>query len=201
MTHEDRFKQWFKTLPKSLQQDLESSGAGLSTIKDPPIGGMREIDEQLLESDSPHAGASEVLRAIQTISKERQGMPGDNAPEAQPDISNAQLIRIIHFFLEMYDCHKPGDLASIQSMIIKIVLGIGDPAPQREIARKYGIPRSTINKRVKQMQEQMGLDHSQFMHHAGHCRAFSLGHVMAQIMRQTEDAPSFTDRKNPHKQS
>lgn len=194
MTHEDRFKNWFKTLPKTLQQDLEASGAGLSTLKDPPIGGMREIDEQLLESDSPHAGANEVLKAIQAMSKGREGSDHQNASEGKPDISNAQLIRIIHFFLELYDCHKPGDLASIQSLVIKIVLGIGDPPPQREIARKYGIPRSTINKRVKQMQEQMGLDPSHLMHHAGHCRAFSLGHTMAQILKATDDKPPTPSR-------
>lgn len=194
MTHEDRFKQWFKTLPKTLQQDLEATGAGLSTLKDPPIGGMREIDEQLLESDSPHAGANEVLKAIQAMSKAREGDAHQNASGAKPDISNAQLIRIIHFFLELYDCHKPNDLASIQSLVIKIVLGIGNPPPQREIARKYGIPRSTINKRVKQMQEQMGLDPSHLMHHAGHCRAFSLGHTMAQILKATDEKPSSPSR-------
>jgi hypothetical protein len=186
MTHEDRFREWFKKLPKTLQQDLEASGAGLSSLKDPPIGGMREIDEQLLESDAPHAGASEVYKAIQARSKEMQGADADNASQSKPDISNAQLIRIIHFFLELYECHKPNDLAAIQSLVIRIVLGIGDPPPQREIARKFGIPRSTINKRVKQMQERFGLDPSHLMHHAGHCRAFSLGHVMAEVIKQTE---------------
>jgi hypothetical protein len=194
MTHEDRFKQWFKTLPKTLQQDLEATGAGLSSVKDPPIGGMREIDEQLLESDAPHAGASEVYKAIQAMSRAREGDDHQNASEGKPDISNAQLIRIIHFFLELYDCHKPNDLAAIQSLVIRIVLGIGDPPPQREIARKFGIPRSTINKRVKQMQEQMGLDPSHFMHHSGHCRSFSLGHTMAQIMRAT-DKPRASSSK------
>lgn len=187
MNHDDRFRAWFNALPKHIREEAETLGAGLSTLKDPPIGGMREIDEQMLDSDSPHAGASEVYRAITSISQQRER---PDAPSEQAgSLTNGQLIRIIHFFLEVLDCHHPQDLASVHALVARIVLGIGDPPPQREIARKFGIPRSTINKRVKEMQERLGLDPSQFMHHTGHCKAFSLGHTLAQIKRQTADHP------------
>jgi len=192
MTHEDRFREWFKTLPPSERADLEKAGAGLSSIKDPPIGGMREFDEQMLESDLPHAGAKEIQKAIQEMSAHAQ----DDDPGHDP-ILMAHLIRIIHFFMEIMDSHQPNDLASTHAMVAKIVLGIGDPPPQREIARRYGIPRSTINKRVKALQDRLGLKPSRFMHHEGHCQAFSLGHVMSQIIRETNPKKEEEDFRDP----
>lgn len=189
MTHEERFKAWFASLPKHIREEAETLGAGLSTIKDPPIGGMREIDEAALDSDAPHAGATEVYRAIQEISKQRLTEEQDPQADDRDREFIATAIRLLHFFLEAADAHQPGDLAATHSMVMKIVFGIGDPPPQREIARKYGIPKSTINKRVKQMQDRLGLEPSQFMHHSGHCRAFSLGHTLAQIKRKCLDQP------------
>lgn len=181
MTHEDRFREWFKTLPASTRSQMESLGAGLTSIKDPPIGGMREFDEQMLESDQPHAGAKEIQRVIQEMSHQSQ----EDDPGYDP-LLMAHLIRILHFFLEIMDSHQPNDLASTHALVARIVLGIGDPPPQREIARRYGIPRSTINKRVKALQDRLGLKPSRFMHHEGHCQAFALGHALSSIIKRTD---------------
>lgn len=180
MDYEARFRQWFKSLPKEKQAELEQMGAGLSTIKDPSIGGMRELDEQLLESGK-HSQGELIQKAIIEASSSSHTFVED--PQA------AKYIRLLHFFVELLENAHPKDSALLHAQVVRIVLGIGEPPPQRTLAKKYNVPRSTVNKRVKRLQQLLGLPPSRFMFSDRHCASFSLGHTLS-FLKEKAEAPN-----------
>lgn len=193
MDHEARFKAWFHSLPKKKQEELERLGAGLLSVKDPSIGGMRELDEQQLESDRPHSQAELINKALLDASMEQ----GKGFSE---DIPTSKLIRLMHFFVEVMDSAHHKDSALLHAQIVRIVLGIGDPPPQRVLAKKYGVPRSTVNKRVKRLQQMLGLPPSKFMYAEHHCASFSLGHTLSFLRQKADARPQAKHRGGSSKQ-
>lgn len=177
MDYESRFRAWFKTLPKETQAELEQAGAGLSTVRDPSIGGMRELDEQLLESGQ-HSQADLINKALIEAST--------YPTEFKEDKETAKLIRLIHFFIELMDSAHPKDSALLHAQVVRIVLGVGDPPPQRTLAKKFNTPRSTVNKRVKRLQSMLNLPPSKFMFTEQHCASFSLGHFLSFLKDKTQ---------------
>ena len=177
MDYEARFRTWFKSLSKERQAELERMGAGLSTVKDPSIGGMRELDEQLLESGK-HSQGGLINKAIIEASTTSNTFVEDK--EA------AKYIRLLHFFIEVLDAAHPKDTAVLHAQVVRIVLGIGEPPPQRTLAKKFNVPRSTVNKRVKRLQTILGLPPSRFMFSDKHCASFSLGHTLSFLKDKAE---------------
>lgn len=193
MDHEARFRVWFQSLPKKKREELEQLGAGLASVKDPSIGGMRELDEQQLESDRPHSQAELINKALLDASLEQN-------KGFSEDIPTAKLIRLMHFFVEVMDSAHHKDSALLHAQIVRIVLGIGDPPPQRVLAKKYGVPRSTVNKRVKRLQQMLGLPPSKFMFSEHHCASFSLGHTLSFLREKADASPQSRKHRSSKKQ-
>ena len=178
MDYESRFRVWFLSLPKKVQAELERLGAGLGTVRDPSIGSNRELDEQTIDSDE-HSQARLIKKAILEYSQE-------SSKEFKEDIQTAQMIRLIHFFMEIMESAHKNDSAMLHAQVVRIVLGLGEPPAQRELSRQLGVPRSTINKRVKRLQAILGLPPSKFMFHDKACNAFRIGHTMAFLKRKAD---------------
>lgn len=175
MDYESRFRLWFKGLPAKVQAELERLGAGLGTLRDPSIGGNRELDEQTLDSDE-HSQARLIKKAILEQSTERR--------EFKEDLDTARMIRLLHFFMEVMESAHKNDSARLHAQVVKIVLGLGEPPAQRELSRMLKVPRSTINKRVKRLQKMLGLPPSKYMFHDKACNAFRVGHTIACLKRK-----------------
>lgn len=168
MDHEARLRKWHDSLPAGKKELFRTSGGGPFILGDTSIGGMRELDESTLDSDQPHSEAARINEAIIKASS----MPAEfvEDPEA------GKMIKLLHFFCDVLDAAHPKDSAALHAEVVRIVLGIGQPMAQRELAKKLGVPKTTVNKRVKRLQKLLELDPSHFMHHEGHCRSFSKGH-------------------------
>jgi hypothetical protein len=179
MDYETRFRVWFQGLPMKVQAELERLGAGLGTMRDPSIGGNRELDEQTIDTDE-HSQAGLIKKAILEYSKE-------SAKEFKEDIQTSQMIRIIHFFMEVMESAHKNDSAMLHAQVVRIVLGLGEPPAQRELSRQLGVPRSTINKRVKRLQSVLGLPPSKFMFHDKACNAFRIGHTLAFLKKKADE--------------